>query len=70
MSQEEKRYSILEELKKSTGYDIALMTTFNFEIDFFERTVLNTLFANDIRKVSVFVDSKELSKAYRQIFHI
>ena len=67
MAQEEKRLSLLEELKRSSGYDIALMTTFNFEIEFFERIVLNTLFANDIRKVSVFVDSKELSKALQHI---
>lgn len=67
MEQEEKRYSILDELNKSKGYDIALMTTFNFEIDYFERTILNTLFANDIRKVSIFVDSKELAKSLKNI---
>ena len=30
MGQEDKKYSILDELSKSNGYEIALMTTFNF----------------------------------------
>ena len=59
MGKEETRHSILEELKRSKGYDIALLTTFNYEISFFERTILNTLLGNEVRKVSVFVDSRE-----------
>ncbi|MDF2854638.1 MAG: hypothetical protein K0Q87_489 [Neobacillus sp.] len=67
MVQEEKKYSILDELAKSSGYDIALMTTFNFEINFFERAILNRLYANNVRKVSLFVDSKELTKALQEV---
>lgn len=54
---------ILDVFSKSAGYDIALMTTFNFDIDFFERTVLNRLYDNNVKKVSLFVDSYELNKA-------
>lgn len=48
-------------------YKIALMTTFNFEIDFFERFVLNQLYDNNIRKISVFVDAKELNKSILKV---
>ena len=54
---------ILDILDTSKGYDTALLTTFNFEIDFFERAILSRLFRNNIRKVSIFVDAKELSKS-------
>ena len=50
-------FKVLDELARSNGYDIALMTTYNFEIDFFERFILNSLFENQIKKVSVFVDA-------------
>ncbi|MBE5923592.1 MAG: hypothetical protein E7271_03870 [Lachnospiraceae bacterium] len=63
MAAEEKKYSILDELSRCSGYDMALMTTFNFEIGFFERAVLNRLYAKDVKKISVFVDSKELTNA-------
>ena len=66
MEQEEKKYSILDELARCSGYDIALMTTFNFEIGFFERAVLNRLFAKDVKTVSVFVDSGELTNALNE----
>lgn len=62
-AEEKKKYSILDELSKCSGYDIALMTTFNFEIGFFERAVLNRLYAKDVKKISVFIDSKELTNA-------
>ncbi len=61
------RINILEILKKSRKYDIALLTTFNFEISFFEKCILNKLYDNGIRKVSVFVDSKEYNKAIDNI---
>ena len=54
---------ILDILEKSKGYTTALLTTFNFEIGFFEKAVLSRLLRNDIRKVSVFVDAKELTKS-------
>ena len=66
MAQEEKKYSILDELAKCSGYDIALMTTFNFEIGFFERAVLNRFFAKDVKTISLFVDSQELTNALNE----
>lgn len=67
MTEKEKKYSILDELAKCSGYDIALMTTFNFEISFFERAILNRLYVNNVKKVSLFVDSKELAKALQEV---
>lgn len=58
--------SILE-LLCSKDYEIALMTTFNFEIDFFERVVLSRLADNNIRKISLFIDAKELTKSLMQV---
>lgn len=54
---------LLDKLNECKGYEIAFMTTFNFDVDFFERSVLSILYSNDIKNVSVFVDSEELSKA-------
>ena len=58
-----KTIKIIEELKKTKKYQIALMTTFNFDIDFFERSILNILYDNGTNDISLFVDSKELNKA-------
>lgn len=55
--------SILECVQKSSKYEIALFTTYNFEIPFFERFIKNALFSKKIKKISVFVDSQELNKA-------
>ena len=60
------RINVLDLLRKSKKYDIALMTTFNFEISFFERNILNKFFDNGIRKVSLFVDNKEYLKALEE----
>ena len=59
---------ILDILEKSKGYDIALLSTFNFEVDFFERSIMNRLINNGIKKISVFVDSQELAKAVNSIY--
>ena len=48
-------------------YHTILMTTFTFEIEFFERFVLNQLYDNNIRKISLFVDAKELSKSILKV---
>lgn len=50
-------------INKSKGYDIALFTTFNFEIPFFERNILNSLINNNIKKISLFVDNNNLIEA-------
>lgn len=62
-----KREGILDVLEKSVGYEIALLTTFNYEIEFFEKAVLSRLIRNEIRSISVFVDSDELAKAIQNI---
>lgn len=57
------RLRILEEIVKSYDYKIALFSSFNFEIGYFERAILNKLFDNGIRKVSLFIDSQEFEIA-------
>ena len=61
------RINILENLRKSKKYDIALLTTFNLELSFFERSILNKLYDNGTRKISIFADSKEYIKALNEI---
>lgn len=51
---------IITEIENSKDYEIALLTTFNFDIDFFERKMLNTLLDNNVRKIELFVDYNEL----------
>ena len=55
--------NIIEEIQQSKGYKIALLTTFNFEINFFERCILRTFLDNNVNSIEVFVDAKELSKS-------
>ena len=57
------KQGILYILEQSREYDTALLSTFNFDIGFFERAVLSRLIKNDIRNISVFVDADELTKA-------
>ena len=61
------RTRLIEEITKSKGYSIALFTTFNFEIEFFERAILGRLYDNGIRKVSLFVDADEFEKSLKSI---
>ncbi len=58
---------ILDVFAEKDKYDIALITTFNFDIGFFERSILNRLYENNVKKVSLFVDSYELNKALSEI---
>ena len=60
-------YSLLDILQKSVGYDIALLTTYNFDIRLFEQAILNSLFTNNVRKVSVYVDAEELVKSLQSV---
>ena len=53
------KISVLEILEKSRGYNTAFLTTFNLKLIFFEKAILSRLLKNSIKKVSVFVDSKE-----------
>lgn len=61
------RLNILDVIKKSRKYDIALLTSYNFEISFFERSILNKFYDNGIRRVSLFIDSKEFTKSLNDI---
>ena len=54
---------ILDEISNSRGYSIALLTTFNFEISYFERTILSALYDKGIKNIELFVDANELEKA-------
>ena len=54
---------IVDEISNSKGYSIALLTTFNFEISYFERAVLNALYDKNIKNIAIFVDADELDKA-------
>ena len=65
--EENPRLNIIDEIAKSSGYDIALMTTFNYDVGFFERAILNQLNAQNIKKVTVFVDSNELGKSISKV---
>lgn len=58
---------ILDVFSNTKTYDIALITTFNFDVNFFERSILNRLYENNVKKVSLFVDSYELNKALSEI---
>lgn len=61
------RTRLIEDIIKNKGYTIALFTTFNFEIEFFERAILGRLYDNGIRKVSLFVDADEFEKSLKSI---
>lgn len=60
-------YKALEEIEKSTGYEIALITTFNIDVEFFERFIINRLYSNGVRKIALIVDAKELNKGIAEI---
>lgn len=64
---QEKKYKLLEEVARCSGYDIALMTTFNFDIKYFERAILNPLYARGLKKISIFVDAKELTESIKHV---
>ena len=67
MAETDKKFSLIEEIQKCSGYDIALLTTFNFEITYFERAVLSALLAGGVRKISLFVDAGEFTKSLQEV---
>lgn len=51
-------------LNELTGkYKVALLTTFNFDLQYFDNIIFSKLFVNGIKYVSVFVDSKQLQES-------
>lgn len=63
----EDRGRILDELTKNRNYKIALFTSFNFDIEYFERAILSRLYDNGIRKISLFIDNDEFDKALNNL---
>lgn len=59
--------SINSILNSSGDYEIALLTTFNLDIDFFERGILSILLKRGIRKVSLFVDARQLAESVNSV---
>ena len=58
-------YSLIEEIRKTKGYTIALLTTFNFEMPFFERSILPILLDNEVRSIHLFVDGDNFREAIK-----
>lgn len=58
---------VLNMLDQSKGYDIALLTTFNLDVDFFEKAVLNRLLKNGVKDITLFADAKEFTKSLKEV---
>lgn len=58
------RLKLFEEITRSLkGYQMAVFTSFNFEVEFFERAILGRLMDGGARKISLFIDRGEFEKA-------
>lgn len=55
--------SLMDELKDSKGYDLALLTTYNIDIHFFDNRIKSVLLSNGIKNISLFVDLKKLNQS-------
>ena len=49
----------------SGKYKIALFTTYNFDLEYFDNNIFYKLFVNGIKDVSVFVDSNQLQESLK-----
>lgn len=58
------KWNIIKELEKCKGYDAAVLTTFNFDIDYFENGILRILEGRGIKYISILNDINELNKAF------
>ena len=47
----------------SSKYKIALLTTFNYDLDYFDNQIFYKFFSNGIKDISVFVDSEQLQES-------
>lgn len=63
----EKRKSIREAISADSGYEIALMTSFTFDVPFFERAILNPLIYKGVKTISVFADARQFTSALSEI---
>lgn len=57
---------IIDEIEKSKNYDAVYMTTFNFDVAFFEKYLLHLFLNNNVRFINLFVDSKQLNSALNE----
>ena len=60
-----KKPRIIDEITSFVDCDVALMTTFNFDISFFDRTILPNLLKKKAR-VCLFVDSHEFKESIKE----
>ena len=56
-------FDYLEAIRASNQYEYALLTSYDFEIGFFESFILNRLLNSGVKKVSVFADGEQLTAA-------
>lgn len=68
MIMEERIFDIVKTIEKLRGYDTAIMTTFNFDIEFFEQFLLNKLVNAGIRKIYIFVDNKQWQETLKDSY--
>ena len=50
----------------SGKYKIALLTTYNFDLEYFDNNIFYNFFVNGIKNVSVFVDSNQLQESLKK----
>ncbi len=60
-------FDYLKGIRESNHYELALLTTYNFEVGFFESFILNSLFSIGVKKVSVFADGRRLAEALENV---
>ena len=60
-------FDYLKGIRESNNYELALLTTYNFEVGFFESFILNSLFSIGVKKVSVFADGRRLAEALENV---
>lgn len=58
--------SIIDEIYSSKNFDAVYMTTYNFEVSFFEKYLIHLFLNNNIRYINLFVDSKQLNYALEE----
>ncbi len=56
-------FDFLKGIRASNNYEFALLTTYDFDIGFFESFILNSLINNGVKKVTVYTDGEQLVTA-------
>ena len=55
--------AIIDEISASKDYEYVLMTSFTFDINYFEQAILNKLIENDVRRILLFLDLKQFNSS-------